>query len=251
MSSILRTLKTSDRDVPSAVLSGFGGSVTGPEHATLGHPNQDAWTYRRTSGCLMAAVADGLGSARHGDIGAKAACASTIEAFRLALRAGVPPTWHTIAVLRAAWHQLVAQWGAEHCGTTCLACFVNPHGALFAAQAGDGIVAVRHADGSLNILQKRDKPFQNSTETLSSQGAKGWSLLSYAMLPGDAVFMATDGIADDLEPTRIGDFIAHMLDDYLPLPPPVRAVRIRNALKQWPTRHHRDDKTFVILVRTS
>jgi serine/threonine protein phosphatase PrpC len=199
----------------------------------------------------MAAVADGLGSARHGDLGAKAACASAVEAFRLARRAGEAPSWHTIAVLRAAWHQLVARWGVEHCGTTCLACFVDPHGAVFAAQAGDGIVAVRHADGSLNILANKDKPFQNSTETLSSQGAKEWPALSDAMLPGDAVFMATDGIADDLEPSKIGDFIAHLLADYLPLPPPVRAARIRNALKQWPTRHHRDDKTFVILARTS
>lgn len=199
----------------------------------------------------MAVVADGLGSARHGDLGAKAACASAMEAFRLALRVGEPPTWHTIAVLRAAWHQLVSRWGAEHCGTTCLACFVDPHGALFATQVGDGIVAVRRADGSLNILPKKDKPFQNSTETLSSQGAKDWSILSYAMLPGDSVFMATDGIADDLEPSKIGDFIAHLMADYLPVPPPIRTARIRNALKKWPTRHHRDDKTFVILARTS
>lgn len=247
----MRTLKTSDREAPSAVLSGFGGSVTGPEHARLGQPNQDAWTCRKAGGGLMAAVADGLGSARHGDLGAKSACASAVEAFRLARRAGEAPSWHTIAVLRAAWHQLVERWGAEHCATTCLACFVDPHGAVFAAQAGDGIVAVRHADGSLNILAKKDKPFQNSTETLSSQGAKEWPVLSDAMLPGDAVFMATDGIADDLEPSKISDFIAHLLADYLPLPPPVRAARIRNVLKQWPTRHHRDDKTFVILARTS
>ncbi len=198
----------------------------------------------------MAAVADGLGSARHGDLGAKAACAAAMEAFRLARRIGDSPSWHTIAVLRAVWHQLVAHWGAEHCGSTCLACFVDPHGAVFAAQAGDGIVAVRHADGNLNILPRKDKSFQNSTETLSSQGAKDWSILSVTLSPGDAVFMATDGIADDLEPQRIGDFIAHLLADYLPLPTPVRAARIRNALKQWPTRHHRDDKTFVLLVRT-
>jgi hypothetical protein len=184
-------------------------------------------------------------------VGSKAACASAMEAFRLAHRAGEHPSWHTIAVLRAAWHQLVARLGAEHCGTTCLACFVDPHGAMFAAQAGDGIVAVRHADGSLDILPSKDKPFQNSTDTLLSLGAKEWPVLSGSMLPGDAVFMATDGIADDLEPSKIGDFIAHLLADYLPLPPTVRAARIRAALKQWPTRHHRDDKTFVLLARTS
>ncbi len=247
----MRTLKTSDRGASSAVFIGFGGSVTGPEHARLGRPNQDAWTCRKAGGSLMAAVADGLGSAGHGDLGAKAACASAMEAFRLARRAGEPPSWHTIAVMRAAWHQLVARWGAEHCGTTCLACFVDPYGAMFATQAGDGIVAVRHADGRLDILPRKDKPFQNLTDTLLSLSAKEWPVLSGSMLPGDAVFMATDGIADDLEPTKIGDFIAHLLADYLPLPPTVRAAHIRTALKQWPTRHHRDDKTFVLLARTS
>lgn len=233
------------------MLSVFGGSVTGPEHARLGHPNQDAWTCRKSGGSLMAAVADGLGSAKHGDVGSKAACTSAMEAFRLARRAGEHPSWHTIAVLRAVWHQMVSRCGAEHCGTTCLACFVDPHGAMFAAQAGDGIVAVRHADGNLDILPSKGKPFQNSTDTLLSLGAKEWPVLSGSMLPGDAVFMATDGIADDLEPSKIGDFIAHLLADYLPLPSPVRAARIRAALKQWPTRHHRDDKTFVLLARTS
>lgn len=232
-------------------MSGFGVSVTGPDHARLGHCNQDAWICRRVGDGLMAAVADGLGTARHGDIGSKAACTSSLEAFRLAHRVGEPPSWQTIAVLRAAWHQLVARLGAEHCGTTCLACFVDPQGAVFAAQAGDGIVAVRHADGRLNILAKKEKSFQNSTETISSLGAKDWSILSDDLLPGDAVFMATDGIADDLEPARIGDFIAHILDEYLPLPASVRSARIRKALKQWPTRHHRDDKTFAILARKS
>lgn len=223
----------------------------GPEHARLGHPNQDAWTCRKAGGSLMAAVADGLGSAKHGEVGAKAACTAAMEAFRLARKAGEPPSWHTIAVLRAAWHQLVARWGSEHCGTTCLACFIDPDGAMFAAQAGDGIVALRRSDGSLDVLHSKEKAFQNSTETVSSLGAKDWPVLSASMQPGDAVFMATDGIADDLDPSKIGDFIAHLLAEYLPLPPPVRAARIRTALKQWPTRHHRDDKTLALLARTS
>jgi len=244
-------LKTSESGASAGEFSILGVSVAGPEHVRLSQPNQDAWTYRKVGGSLMAAVADGLGSARHGDLGAKAACTAAVEAFRIAHRTGEKPSWYTLAVLRAVWHQLVAHLGAEHCGSTCLACFVDPYGAVFAAQAGDGIVAVRHADGNVNIMSSKDKSFQNSTETLSSLGAKDWSILLDTLSPGDAVFMATDGIADDLEPPKIGDFIAHLLADYLPLPPPIRAARIRNALRQWPTRHHRDDKTFTLLVRTS
>jgi serine/threonine protein phosphatase PrpC len=122
---------------------------------------------------------------------------------------------------------------------------------MFAAQAGDGIVTIRRSNGSLNILPMKAKAFQNTTGTVSSQSATDWSTFSETIQPGDAVLMATDGIADDLDAAKIGDFIAHLLTAYLPLPGPIRSARIRAALHKWPTRHHRDDKTFVILTRTS
>lgn len=230
---------------------GFGGSVRGPEHKRQCHPNQDAWTIRRSGGGIMAAVADGLGSAKNGEIGSKAACAAAMNAFRLARKIGDTPSWLTIAVLRATWHQLVARWGAENCGTTCLACFIAPGGSMFATQVGDGVIAIRRADASFEVMPAKTKSFQNSTDTVASQNAKDWSIFTGHLEPGDAVLMATDGISDDLDPSQIGSLIAHLLADYLPLQPHIRAARIRSALKGWPTRHHRDDKTFVVLTRTS
>lgn len=203
-----------------------------------------------SAGCV-AVVADGLGSARYGKDGANAACAAGREAARLVRRYGVVPSTHTIAVLRAAWHHLVAPVGIEHCGTTCLFSLIDNQGFLFAAQIGDGIVAIRHADGHVTTLESKDKAFQNETETIASAGAQHWAVMNRIQLtPGDALLMATDGIADDLEIAKLGDFIGYLLTEYLPMPRLKRSAAVRRSLDRWPTRHHRDDKTLVVIART-
>lgn len=214
-------------------------------------PNQDAWTVQQSGAGLVAVAADGLGSARHGKEGASAACAAGREAARLVRRYGVAPSTHTIAVLRAAWRHLVAPIGIEHCGTTCLFSLVDNQGLVFAAQVGDGIVAIRHADGQVTTLEPKDKAFQNETETIATSGAQHWAVMNRIQLaPGDALLMATDGIADDLEISKLGDFIGHLLTEYLPMPRVKRTAALRRALERWPTRHHRDDKTLVVIART-
>jgi serine/threonine protein phosphatase PrpC len=238
--------------MPRAVeLSYFGASVTGPEHRRQKIPNQDAWVARKSASGCVAIVADGLGSSRHGRIGAQAACVAGQEAARILRRTGARPTIHTIAVLRAVWHQIVASSGITDCGTTCLFTMIDPEGVLFAAQVGDGLIAIRRANGDVSMLQTGEKSFQNSTSTIASAGAQHWALIDAQELqPGDAVFMATDGIADDLDMTRLGDFVGHLISEYLPMPTAKRSAAIRRSLDQWPTRHHRDDKTLVVIVRT-
>ncbi len=233
------------------MLSCFGASVRGPDHQQHGLPNQDAWLLRTTATGSVAVVADGLGSARHAQLGARAACKAGEETARLVRRSGVAPTVHTIEVLRAIWHHLVAPTGIEHCGTTCLFALIDREGLLFVAQVGDGIVAIRRADRHVTILQANEKPFQNTTGTIASVAAEDWTAMcAIQLMPGDTLLMATDGIADDLEMSRLGDFIGHLSAEYLPMPAIKRAAAMRRALVHWPTKHHRDDKTLVVIART-
>ena len=51
-----------------------GASVIGPRHVDLHEPNQDAMTLAGWRGGWIAAVADGLGSRAHSDIGSRCAC---------------------------------------------------------------------------------------------------------------------------------------------------------------------------------
>jgi serine/threonine protein phosphatase PrpC len=128
---------------------------------------------------------------------------------------------------------------------------INREGVLFAAQVGDGIIAIRRANGDVSTLQPGEKSFQNSTPTIASTGAQQWARIDAQELqPGDAVFMATDGIADDIDMTRLGDLVGHLISEYLPMPTAKRTAAICRFLEHWPTRHHRDDKTLVVIVRT-
>ena len=62
-----------------------------------------------------------------------------------------------------------------------------------------------------------------------------------------AVLLATDGIADDLDSFRLGEFIHFVRSTYCPLAPAVRWRRLAYDLRNWPTPYHSDDKTLAFL----
>lgn len=63
-------------DVPRAAPVVLGASVTGEAHARIGLPCQDAFHTLVRDDVLVVAVADGLGSAAHSDVGAATASAA-------------------------------------------------------------------------------------------------------------------------------------------------------------------------------
>lgn len=228
----------------------FGGSVPGPEHVRKGQANQDAWVLRRSKKSVIAVVADGLGSTQLGREGARAACRAGVVVAGLISRFGIEPGLHTVALLRALWHQLVATHDFAQCGSTCLFVHIDMRSRLFAAQIGDGIVAIRRANGEVTCLKRDEPAFQNSTQTIGSVGANAWVIWrDVEFSSGDMLLMASDGIAEDLQPERLGDFIAYLAANYEGRSPRERATALRKELRCWATPHHRDDKTLVFLAR--
>jgi hypothetical protein len=57
------------------------GSVAGAEHRRTDRPNQDAWAWRITSTAVVAVVADGCGSGRHSEVGARLGANLWVEAL--------------------------------------------------------------------------------------------------------------------------------------------------------------------------
>ncbi len=60
--------------------------------------------------------------------------------------------------------------------------------------------------------------------------------------------LVTDGIADDLRPDKLGTFLKWLRDDIARKPRAGRATALRQALRQWPTPGHLDDKTVAVLL---
>jgi serine/threonine protein phosphatase PrpC len=134
---------------------------------------------------------------------------------------------------------------------TCLFVAVLPSGQLTIAQLGDGIAAIRNADGSLEILQGERQGFTNQTTGLGiAKTTKDWTVIAKpALSPNAAVLLATDGIADDLVADRVGDFIHTLVTEFGSMAPTARRHALHRELRNWATPNHLDDKTLAAIWR--
>lgn len=134
-------------------------SVRGSSHETTGRPCQDAHDYLQRPGVLMAAVADGAGSAELAEVGARIAACCSVDALCAVER--LPKTdeeWHAALrnALKAAQAALEAEAAARQTpvrdlATTLLLAAATPD-CVAVLQVGDGAVVVGDRSGTLQSL---------------------------------------------------------------------------------------------------
>jgi len=207
-------------------LSGDGGwrwaaaSIAGTSHRAAGTDCQDAHAAAvRSDGVLVAAVADGAGSAPHSARGAAVAAAAAVGTL---LRDGGPAgggsegtraadrdvearrardAERLAAALQAARAAVQVLADAEGWPVRDLACtlscaIVRPEGVL-AAQIGDGLIVAVGPDGvvtAVTMPQRGD--YANETTFLTSEGAVAAALdaMTRADVDVAAVVLLTDGL---------------------------------------------------------
>ena len=229
----------------------FGASVRGPAHAQDGQQNQDAWLGRANRNVTLVAVCDGMGSRAHADFGARAACLAVADAARCWAQAEGAPPELLLRAVHALWNIRVHSVGREECATTCLFAVASPDGRLVLAQLGDGLVAMLKTSGEFVTLEPSGDRFSNQTTGLGvATSLADWRLYAEPMLePRTTILLATDGISEDLKPTRRSEFVAHLRNDLGSMPAAMRWRRLTRELRNWPVPHHRDDKTLALLWR--
>jgi hypothetical protein len=155
-------------------------SVQGAAHLRAGVPCQDAHRWRALpGGGLVAAVADGAGSAPLADAGARLAVDAAVAwvADALAADPDADPAAALEGAFRAALEAVRAGAAARgvdpsELATTLAAAMATP-ARVTAAQVGDGAVVVRGRDGSLHapaVAAPRGE-YLNETVFLTSPGA--------------------------------------------------------------------------------
>lgn len=227
-----------------------GASVIGPRHFDLGEPNQDAMALAGCRGGWIAAVADGLGSRPRSDVGARSACQISRRILRTApidfdLTATLPLTYQQ-------WLEAIQPISPRDAATTLLFSRVTAEGDVHAAQLGDGLLLVRCAGEFRRITPERTA-YGNQTWALESKHEMDkWSVTQGRLTePGDGIVMMTDGVADDLEPAQLSEFFDALYQD-LSTRNRRRGRRwLQSELKDWATPLHSDDKTLVVIFRTS
>ncbi|HZO87407.1 MAG TPA: PP2C family serine/threonine-protein phosphatase [Chthonomonadaceae bacterium] len=157
-------------------------SVRGASHERTGQPCQDAHCWAaRPGGVLVAAVADGAGSAALAEVGAETAARTAVEI--LAACAGIAPpeseaAWQMrlLAALQAAREAVLAEAEAREApvrelATTLILAVATPD-RVAAAQVGDGAAVVRDREGNLHALTAPEcGEYINETTFLIAPGA--------------------------------------------------------------------------------
>ena len=183
----------------------IAASVPGASHLGRGMPCQDAHRVEELpTGGMVAAVADGLGSAALAERGAQVAVDMAVTTLRAALRRGLPKQergglmalQQAFAAARTA---LVALASAEDhpladYATTLIVAAVTKQW-LAVGQVGDGAVVARLATGATVTLSKPQRgEFANETRPLTS--ADALAATTYVCRAGQvrALALFTDGV---------------------------------------------------------
>jgi hypothetical protein len=182
-----------------------GASVQGHLHVRAGVPCQDSCEVEELpGGTLLAAVADGAGSAAVSEIGAALAARAAVEYTAALLAASVPVSdgaWHTLLrnVLLKGRQAIVEQAAQlelppSDLATTLLLVAALPD-RLCAVQVGDGAAVARLADGSLHALTRPPVgEYLNETSFLTSQDLLGKAQFTVQHCTASGVALLTDGL---------------------------------------------------------
>lgn len=184
------------------------------------------------------AVADGVGSAPLGSLGSHTAVALVLGEVREAARAGVSPG--ALGELLARRYREVTR-ADRQLATTCLfAVATDDH--VYVGQAGDGLAGVLLEDGWFALTSQRGV-WANQTDALprASVNCHAWARCDVR-----AVFLATDGVSDDLVPGREAELVRALVaiagEGAAAL-----HTRLHTWLSAWPTRGSVDDRSVALL----
>lgn len=221
-------------------------SVRGPSHAREGLPCQDAWLAVADARASLAVVCDGMGSRPRSREGSRAATLATRDAWRLWRRSPAGSVEDLIRVVEAAWRLRLRHVPTDAAATTCLFYAEDGHGRAAQAQLGDGLIARCSLGGEVAVHPTRSMSFGLTLALGSPHTLVDWSFaLVEPLVVGEVLLLATDGVAEDIEPDRLGDLAAWVVDDLGPLQRPGRALT--HELRNWPVPHHQDDKTLLVM----
>ncbi|MFS0555045.1 protein phosphatase 2C domain-containing protein [Brevibacillus sp. 179-C9.3 HS] len=237
----------------SRVMETNAVSVTGTRNMLAKQANQDAFLVKIKPNMACMAVADGLGSCKHSATGAKMAVACVEEWIEHDLEKYKDVSDEVVTIFHRKlinrWKTKVGVADYRQFDTTLLYLIVTNRYALVGG-IGDGMILCHLGRETTEYSWDKDD-FSNRTLSLASNGAadlmKGHFIeLDESSLPL-TVILATDGVAEDLEPASKAALPEYLHSELLKS----NIVDLQHELEQWvihwKTEHHTDDRTFCML----
>ena len=225
-----------------------GATLRGPGHRAAGLPNQDAWFARTGAYGAFAAVADGLGSRPLSHLGARAACRSARSAMARWRTVDDAPMALLLRSIHMDWRLLLHPQVPDDCASTCL--FASAYGGrVTLAQLGDGLVAALLRNGEVTRLEPAERDFGNETTGLGlARDLSEWRTTQLPAADVDAVFLATDGVSEELDIERLDDLMAWLTNELRRLPRDRRSRRLARELRELDAPGRFDDRTLSVIL---
>ena len=182
----------------------IGASVQGSSHVRSGLPCQDAHRYQIVDNCVIAVVADGLGSASQSDEGARLAVSKALTVLEQVLVVHQPNTTEDwLQILSRAFAQArqnleqateISGLPLREYGTTLIVAVLTPTW-LAIGHIGDGaVVALLENDTLETVSVPQRGEYANEVTPLTDQNALNLAYLSARPIAVKAVAMLSDGL---------------------------------------------------------
>lgn len=221
-------------------------SVIGPSHILSDLPNQDCAYIGRKRGYWVAAVADGIGSRKHSDIGSHCAvkCVQRLlDAPGMTLN---QEPRQIIGSLYRHWVDLIKEKriAPKLAATTLLFVLGDSQGNFIFAQLGDGLICT---NSSILTSLEEEQIFGNLTTGLGiSKKFQDWQFGSGQLHPSESLYLMTDGISEDLNDSL--GFVSFLYQKQKKSSPRCFKKWLKRQLINWPTPHHTDDKSLSMVI---
>jgi serine/threonine protein phosphatase PrpC len=204
-------------------------SVAGVRHRLSGDPCQDSFAWCVDGSRMAVAVADGLSTVRGSE---EAAARAASVAVYGAVHADLADAFQ-------AANTEVEGFGA----TTLLIAVIADHGGVQLGRVGDSSAFVVNADGSwTELFSIEDDEVVGTATNAIPTGDLSFEETATQIYPGQALVLATDGIADPWRdgPTTVAPALAEALTE---LPAPLELARLADFSRQG----CHDDRTLLAL----
>ena len=196
--------------------------------------------------CLMAVVADGLGSARLSSRGSEMICqilseiAETInwEIYRL------PEVLNTAI---SEWYRRVEikELISKECATTCSAVFIDKHKQIaYLCQIGDSPIFYRKDSGIVHSITQ-EKEFLNETICIGSTNRPHFDIQIVQFLKTFEFLVSSDGFGDEVVMDTVGGLFDYFIHKYNKIKPAKRDRTLKIEILNTVQKKNNDDKSIV------
>lgn len=198
-------IQPSEPGMPASRWVVIGASVQGTSHMRVGLPCQDAYAFKVINDdILVAAVADGLGTAASSQVGSKLAAASVVTCLEQVLTSLIPGE-------ETSWIKLIqecfisardnleeeaqrSQSDLRSYGTTLVLAVLAP-GWLVTGQIGDGAVVAAQDDGRMVLASlPQNEEYVNVTYPLTMPDMLQHAEFKASHIRAKALALMTDGM---------------------------------------------------------